>query len=45
MKTYRKPNLITDKSTRELTYNKEKVLDAWKGRSPPWEKLYHIFHC
>ena len=27
MKTYRKPNLITDKSTRELTYNKESIDD------------------
>lgn len=27
MKTYRKPNLITDKSTRELTYNKESTDD------------------
>ena len=27
MKTYRKPYLITDKSTRELTYNKESTND------------------
>ena len=27
MKTYRKPNLITDKCTRELTYNKESTDD------------------
>ena len=27
MKTYRKPNPITDKSTRELTYNKESTDD------------------